>query len=357
MFIKVEKDIVDYIFQSDRKKNRERAIDVFVHLMTSSRMNYHKVYIKCVLTTDEEKQLKAAVDENSWREFQKLQKERFDVYGFIALLDVYAVITTSKHCTRVGKELIINPFEASDFLFGIQTYLATENQRDGKLYQRIVEQFKRNNRLSNMNNTFKNWKGGGSDFGETLKTDEILNNNFVFAIADSDKHSPSDNIGKTAKGIKFLGHNRYNADYYILKYVMEAENLIPFKIVKCKFPRISELVSCDLSYFDFKEGLKYTILYDKDQRLYWKSNFAILNIDWEQVDNLVKIPNFSKYCDAVHGKKSLLSGFGSDLLESVIDVPTWEFITDDELTSSQQKEWNMLGKKIFSWTCCSQKRL
>ena len=65
MFIKVEKDILDIILQTDRNKKRERAIDVFVQLMTSSRMNNHKVYLKYSLTADEEKLLKAAVDENS----------------------------------------------------------------------------------------------------------------------------------------------------------------------------------------------------------------------------------------------------------------------------------------------------
>lgn len=95
-----------------------------------------------------------------------------------------------------------------------------------------------------MNSSFVKWKGGGSDFGETLKFDEILNCNFVFAIADSDKHCPSDKIGKTAKGIKFLGHNRFNADYYILNDVLEVENLIPYKIVQDIFPRISELMPC-----------------------------------------------------------------------------------------------------------------
>lgn len=357
MFIKVEKDILDIILQTDRNKKRERAIDVFVQLMTSSRMNYHKVYLKCSLTADEEKLLKAAVDENSWREFLKLQRERFDVEGFIALLDIYAVITTSKHCSRVGKELIVNPLETPDFLLGMKTYLATENQRDGVLYQRIAELFKRSKRLSNMNSSFVKWKGGGSDFGGTLKSDEILNCNFVFAIADSDKHCPSDKIGKTAKGIKFLGHNRFNADYYILNDVLEVENLIPYKIVQDIFPRISELMYYDLSYFDFKKGLTHTTLYDKERRSYWKSNFTGLYIDWEQVETLAKEPTFSMYCDAVHGMKSLIPGFGSDLLESALCMPTWSSITDSDLTSSQQKEWNILGKKIFSWTCCSQKRL
>lgn len=357
MFIKVEKDIVETILQSRRSKERERAIDVIVQLMTSSRMNFHKVYMKAPLTNEESEILKAAIDENSWREFLKLQKERFDVEGLISVLEVYAVITKTKHSSRVGKELIVNPFETSDIVLGVRTYLATENQRDGELYQYIAEGYKRRNRLSNMNSSFKKWKGGGSDFGKALSSDEILKSNFVFAIADSDKQCPTGKVGKTAKGIKFLGHNQFNADYYILNEVMEAENLIPYKIILDAKQNLSELIPYDLSYFDFKEGLKYTILYDKDVRNYWKSNFFGLQLDWSCVENLTKAKNFSDYCKVVHGKPSLVPGFGSDLLESVLGNMKWNTISDRDLTNSQLKDWNSLGKKIFSWTCCSQKRV
>lgn len=357
MFIKVERDIVDVILQSKRRRVRERAIDVMIQLMTSSRMNCHKVYMKCPLTKENAEILKAAIDENSWREFQKLQRERFDVEGLISVLEIYAVVTSSKHSSRVGKELLVNPFENSDFLLDVKTYLATENQRDGELYQYIAEEYKRRNRLSNMNSLFKRWKGGGSDFGNALRSDEILKSNFVLAIADSDKQCPTDKLGKTAKSIKFLGHNRFNADYYILNDVLEAENLIPYKIVLDARQNFAELAAYDLSYFDFKEGLKYTILYDKDTRIYWKSNFAGLQIDWDDVEKLTQAKNFSDYCDEVHGKSSLVPGLGSDLLESVFDNTKWSTISEKDLTESQQKEWNTLGKKIFSWTCCSQKKV
>lgn len=357
MFIKVEKDIVETILQSRRSKERERAIDVIVQLMTSSRMNFHKVYMKAPLTNEESEILKAAIDENSWREFLKLQKERFDVEGLISFLEVYAVITKTKHSSRVGKELIVNPFETSDIVLGVRTYLATENQRDGELYQYIAEGYKRRNRLSNMNSSFKKWKGGGSDFGNALKSDDILKSNFVFAIADSDKHSPTDKVGKTAKGIKFLGHNQINADYYILNEVMEAENLIPYKIILDAKQNLSELIPYDLSYFDFKDGLKYTILYDRNTRNYWKRNFAGIQIDWNRVEALIKDNTLSDYCKVVHGKPSLVSGFGSKLLESVLDNAKWKTISEDDLTDSQCKEWNELGKKIFSWTCCSHKKV
>lgn len=163
MFIKVERDIVDVILNQQRDKKRERAIDVIVQLMTASRLNHHKVYLKCQLDGGQDKELQAALDENSWREFYRLQKERIDFYGLVEMLDVYAVITISKHSSRVGKELQINPFEASGFFLDAPTYLCTENQRDGKFYQIVCSYYLTQERILNMSTSYKKWKGGGSD--------------------------------------------------------------------------------------------------------------------------------------------------------------------------------------------------
>ena len=156
MFIKVERDIVDVILHQQRGKERERAIDIMVQLMTASRTNSHKVYLKCQLTDEDRKTLEAALDENSMTEFKKLQKERIDVDGLIAKLDIYAVISKSKHCSRVGKELQINPFEEDTFLLGVPTFLCTENQRDGKFYQIVCNYYLSQERILNLLAELKN---------------------------------------------------------------------------------------------------------------------------------------------------------------------------------------------------------
>lgn len=357
MFIKVERDIVDVILNQQRDKKRERAIDVIVQLMTASRLNHHKVYLKCQLDDGEEKELQAALDENSWREFCRLQKERIDVNGLVGMLDVYAVISISKHCSRVGKELQINPFEASGFFLDAPTYLCTENQRDGKFYKIVCNYYLSLKRILNMSSSYKKWKGGGSDFGNALKDDSVLTDNFVLAIADSDKKYPNGKIGETAKSIKFLAHNRYNADYYILVNVSEIENLIPIKMVKKYNSNITNIEDTDLSYFDFKEGLKYQILYEKDCRAYWKSNFSRMDIDWEEILELVKDKSSSDYFDVVRGKAPLVSGCGKKLLDSLLDDDGWKNIREEDLTQSQLSEWEEVGKKVFSWTCCSKKKV
>lgn len=357
MFIKVERDIIDVILRQQRDKKRERAIDVLVQLMTASRSNHHKVYLKCLLEKEDEKILQAALDENSWREFCRLQRDRIDVEGLVAMLDVYAVITCSKHCSRVGKELQINPLEDSGFFLDAPTYLCTENQRDGKFYQIVCNYYLSQERILNMDSRHKTWKGGGSDFGNALKNDSILSENFIFAIADSDKCYPNSKVGKTAKSIMFLGHNRYNADYYILLNVSEIENLIPLKLVKKYSSHIINLRDSDLSYFDFKEGLKYQILYEKESRDYWKGNFSRITIDWNEILGLTKDKSYSDYCNVVHGKTSLVPGCGKNLLDTLLDDNDWKNIREADFTQSQLSEWKEIGKKVFSWTCCSKKKV
>lgn len=357
MFIKVEKDIIDVILHQQKGKERERAIEVMVQLMSASRMNNHKVYLKCHLEDKEKSALKNALDENSWREFCKLQNERLDIEGLIQILDIYGVITKSKHCSRVGKELLVNPFESDDFLLSIATYFCTENQRDGLFYRIVVNKYISSQRLSNMETCFHKWQGGGSDFGNTLKNDEILKTNFVFAIADSDKTYPNDKGGKTAKSIKFLGHNRFNADYYILSNVAEIENLAPIKLVKKYSSNIEDIENSDLSYFDFKDGLKYTILYDSRCRTYWKSNFSQISIDWEEIESLVKNKSLSDYNNLVHGKSSIIVGCGRKLLDKLLEDNGWDSIRKEDLSEAQIAEWESIGKKVFSWTCCSKKKV
>ena len=208
-----------------------------------------------------------------------------------------------------------------------------------------------------MSSSYKKWKGGGSDFGNTLKDDSVLTDNFVLAIADSDKKYPNGKIGETAKSIKFIAHNRYNADYYILVNVSEIENLIPVKMVKKYNSNITNIEDTDLSYFDFKEGLKYQILYEKDCRAYWKNNFSRMDIDWEEILELVKDKSSSDYFDVVRGKASLVSGCGKKLLDSLLDDDGWKNIREEDFTQSQLSEWKEVGKKIFSWTCCSKKKV
>ena len=317
-------------------------------------MNYHKVYVPHDLSPDEMNKLLAALDENSQLELKKLSVERYDVESLIDTLEVYVIIS-KQPSSRNGKILFVNPFDVSNFLFSVSTYLATENYRDKGIYAKITNHFKKNNHLNNMNVSMEGWSGGGSTIGDELKNSSVLKNNFVLVVVDSDKKASNDKIGGTAKGVKFLSHNRFNADYYIPVKVMEVENLIPYKIIQEINNEEAHLKSFDWSYFDLKNGLKLSILHDSNVRKYWKQNlenYEGKTIDWDVVDKMIKDKDSdSSTCGA------LIPGIGRKLLDSALTSNQWQTIENSDLTDAQLEEWNIMGKLIFSWTCCSNKRV
>lgn len=104
--------------------------------------------------------------------------------------------------------------------------------------------------------------------------------------------------------------------------------------------------------------MKYTILYEKQSRLYWKNNFTNLVIDWKKVETLVKTSStLSDYHDKVRGKEVLVRGYGSKLLESYLNNEQRGNLKDEDLKDAQLKEWKEIGRKVFSWTCCSMRKV
>lgn len=102
----------------------------------------------------------------------------------------------------------------------------------------------------------------------------------------------------------------------------------------------------------------WEILHDKQCRNYWKKIFADIEINWIYVDTLADgTPKLSDYFEAVRGKKPLLPGAGSKLLETTLEKTHRYPLKADDFTEPQLAEWNEIGKKIFSWTCCSKRKV
>lgn len=351
MFIKVSEKLADYLISVDDPKLRSRAIDVMVQLLTASRNNFHWVYIHWNLSQESENKVLSLLDYNSCSQYKYLKRSRIDVEALQNLLEVYVVIKTEGKSARYGKELHINPFENLNITFNESTYLATENGRDCKLFKYIADYYLKKNNMNNVQSIFRKWSGGGSDFGNNLKNDSIMSSNFLFAIADSDKWFEKDKIGKTAKSIMFIGHTRCNSDYYIMMRVMELENLIPINMINRNFDAQTIIKLNDTSYFDFKEGLKRIYLYEKESRSYWKRITTGLSLDWAEVENDVRGKSESDYHNEIRNKKPLINGFGSKLVEKILDkeVNNWDKVTGDELSANQRIEWETIGKNIVSW--------
>ena len=358
MFIKVSEKIADYIISGNNSKLQERAVDVMVQLLTASRKNHHWVYIHWDLPLESENKVLSLLDSNSCSQYKYLKRSRIDVVALENMLEVYVVIKTEGRSVRYGKELQINPFENQEIIFTDVTFIAAENGRDCALFKYLAEYYRKKNNLNDVQSNFRIWSGGGSDFGANLQTDSILNSNFLFAIADSDKGYDNGQIGRTAKSIQFIGHTRCNSDYYIMRNVTEIENLIPMSMVQRNFDCQTIIKLNDTSYFDFKDGLKRTILYNRECRNYWKRNTTNLSLDWTEVENDVNGKSESDYHNVIRDKKPLVSGFGRKFIERILEkeVNKLDNVTDNELTECQRIEWESIGKSIVSWCFAPNKR-
>ncbi|MBO0420624.1 hypothetical protein JZO80_10680 [Vagococcus fluvialis] len=157
---------------------------------------------------------------------------------------------------------------------------------------------------------FRHVAGAGYNIYKEIKKSVIHNNDFVYAICDSDKYYPECEKGDTAKflenGIQELADNGFiHVNHEVLK-VSEKENLIKPSEYK-KFNRNINLLNIYvrieknqdmleyLTYLDFKSGLKKGI-YSESSGYY---------------DNLlVTYNNFEKELDQLGNKEAILNGLG-----------------------------------------------
>jgi hypothetical protein len=94
-------------------------------------------------------------------------------------------------------EIPLRDFLSSEFLY--KTRLVAEHLHDCYFYEFIGNEFSKIKGLP-CNLAFDHLHGGGSDTHRILE-DKIINNHIVFALVDSDKKDPMEEIGTTAKQV------------------------------------------------------------------------------------------------------------------------------------------------------------
>lgn len=217
--------------------------------------------------------------------------------------------------------------------------------------------------------------GGGNTTSEVLRHEIENMQFFCLAIADSDRKYPNDVVGDTANKLINLiqTYNPIHCELYIMEKVLEIENLIPYSIITQYLAGqgFLNIFNHDASFFDMKCGLTLNCLYDDATCRYWE-NMLTDHINLTQ-RNKAKSHSMSKkeyneFIEANKYKKTLLNGFGSDLLVKCIKnidksgkinpkiTNKLMNLEKKDLTNSQYEEWMKIGEKIFSWTCGMQSK-
>lgn len=267
-----------------------------------------------------------------------------------------AVVTFSESTHRSNGIIYINPAETKQpFSCYIASTLLTENINDCHFFEYIAHWYLRKQNLEyTVFCKIDKQMGGGNPLSDVYREyAENKKDRFCLCIADSDikadinklltnKLLQSSNIpscGATFK--KVLDYDcknqPFNCACYCFENVLEIENLIPYYIIendsnyKGETEAIKSASISDLSYFDFKKGLTQSKIGSSEQYIkdYWT----------KIVFKSQSIPT--------------LNGFGDKLLSHILDKHKSELsnIDDSMLSSSQLKEYEAIGRRVFSWCC------
>lgn len=287
-------------------------------------------------------------------------------------LSVYCLITYSETAIPDKRAIIINPAKMMKFEPYLRTKLITENLMDADFFNYVAHYYVRCMHYNGMRIRFEATPGGGSTTCDVVKREIVEGRRFCLVIVDSDKKCPKQKkYGDTAQKIVDVKTN-YPSDWstvYVMKEVMEVENLIPKRIVK---QYASDKTDCDVlerdfSYYDMKVGLTLKGLLNDDIFTYQTSVFPELDYSQRQeAKNKTSCrEEYERYIDEKNLENVLKRGFGSDLLKNVtcssgIDgIVRYPELKDEmmnrimptDLTNKQSAEWENIGKLLFSWTC------
>lgn len=359
MILTVETDVIDAVSASN-----DIAIDVLRQCAIAIDRGKHIIEIKY---TDVIKLLNMT-DKFSRKELAAFDKARMKYFQLAYLKSVMCVrcIISFKNKTENKDGIIyINPNENRCFEFFEETHLLVENIEDAFFYRYLSDYFQRRYKTRSCNLCSYKLMGGGNTTSKVIEYEIDLQEHFVLSIADSDKHFDGDaHLGETASKIKCcLSNNPFNCHLYYMTKVCEIENLIPFKYISDNPNYKGHILVTDQkgfnrSYFDMKDGVHYSYMFTDKGFNYWStqlSHLADANV-FAQIDTDRKSLSKEDF-NVKHKGKHLFDAFGTQILTQSLERMKSDkaIVTDADLTSEQQFEWETIGNLITSWCCCYAK--
>ena len=357
MFIIVADDIIRGCLDEHSEFARDR-IDMLTELSLVVRYGIHVVYIP-LLRTDakikEELKSKLPV-----RVFSLLSKNNNNqsLHVIESLVKEKLVITADHSEYKAWKAktpYVVNWAEHTNFRALYPTFLVTENVLDARFYESVVLYYKKINGIKTAKINYLPIMGGGGSLAGVVCDLDAMKAGVWFAIADSDKYAPNDKEKSTASTLRKDYSNLAEpwGSYYVMQMVCEIENLIPIKILK-------EIKNCragfwekDLSYYDIKCGLSFSVLYDDVVYNYWRTIFTGTNFARRNKEKK-RCKDEDDYRKAVRNDKAVVTNFGSSILKTILNGPKAFMLNEIEcadLTDAQKYEWESIGKMVFCWTC------
>lgn len=228
MIFSIETDIIDAAVSSD-----DVALDVLHQCAIAINRGKHIVEIKI----PDVKKLLNLKDKFSMQElsaFDTVSKKYVQLGYLNSLVTIKCIVTFNKKTEKVGNIIYLNPTDNRSFEFFEETHLLVENIEDAFFFKYLTDYFQRKQKTMSCSVCSYKLMGGGDTTSKVVEYEMDLQEHFVLAIADSDKHYPNDpHLGETASKIKScLSSNPFNCHLYHMTKVCEIENLIPFECIK-----------------------------------------------------------------------------------------------------------------------------
>lgn len=347
MLIEIDKSVL-----AEAQNGNQLAFDVLNTLAMAQRMEWHALWADRKVL-DGIIQLPPEKLGDNIRMYRGVLKGITTRKLLFDAVSTKAVVSFSEKMRRENNVIFIKPVKKLSFSFFITTLL-TENLSDGYMFEHIANWYLRKVGLGY---TFfckiDKQHGGGNTIDKVyIEYSEKKKDRFCLCIADSDikadvksllennliNESQCPSYGDTYKNVcDYDCKNKpYNCACYGFENVLEVENLIPFCIIEKDNNYKQEVAALKsakildhLSYFDFKKGFTKLSEASNYVQVYWKK--------------------------LIFKNRALpaLKGFGDKLFGYILEKYDSDFskIDDSMLSPAQLKEYEEIGKRVFSWCC------
>ncbi|HPT71596.1 MAG TPA: hypothetical protein PLE74_04885 [Candidatus Cloacimonadota bacterium] len=252
-----------------------------------------------------------------------------------------------------------------------ETNLLCEFKEDGDFYKSVVNYYRKANNLAHLFFKFSSLNGGGSSICKIYKTRDEKDR-FCLCISDSDKKTPHDEIGPTARCIKQIPENEIHimSHLQVNENFQEIENLFPLSLLhdfssEDNLKRTFNLLKllddqkhAAISFFDLKEGLYLSSIKSCTILEYWENVLRTLKyeVDIPNKKKLEKNKTNPLLPQRFHykGKKLFFAGYQpkKDKQKKLdqIKLKLIKGIDQSTIDTFNVKNYDELGKLIFSWS-------
>ncbi len=230
-----------------------------------------------------------------------------------------------------------------------------ENINDAMIYKKVCEWYLYQVlELNSYKVSFEPINGGGDTTANVCES--LLKEGIAFSVCDSDKKSPSCEVGETARKTKEVFSKYGRSSNFILIEAHEVENLIPLDLYKeCareqQMPIINFLEKavglqpCCYGYFDMKKSFKYKEIWggNKTYSDYWRCIFERVELEGFEIgeSRINQSDEGVKVNGTILNNLSVVSKFAAQKLSSMR--------VEELKLNGVERTWNEIGVKLFDW--------